>query len=102
MNNLGTIVRVLRKRISLSQRNLALAAGITQASISRLEAGRQEATLETMLAIARGLELHPVLLLWLLLDGKEEFPTTYPIRPADFASAIGEWTRTHERHFHED
>ena len=52
-------VRALRRRRSLSQRELAELAGTTQGTVWRLETGRRGADLTTMKRLCRALEVAP-------------------------------------------
>jgi transcriptional regulator with XRE-family HTH domain len=58
----GRILRYVRKKANLSQRELGRRAGVTQASIARIEAGDSSPRFETLdrLLSACGFELEPV------------------------------------------
>lgn len=53
------LVREARKRVALTQRELADRAGTTQSSIARIESGRSDPSFETVLRLVRlcGLDL---------------------------------------------
>lgn len=55
----GELVREARKRMALTQRELAERAGTTQSAIARLESGRTSPSLEVVLRLIRltGLDL---------------------------------------------
>ena len=54
-SNEGTEIREARKRAGITQVQLSEATGIDQASISRMENGRQGITLAYLIRIARAL-----------------------------------------------
>ena len=56
---LGLNVQRLRRGKGLSQEQLSFAAGRTRAYISSVEAGRQNATLDTLAALAKALDVEP-------------------------------------------
>lgn len=51
----GQRVRTLRQATGIQQQDLAVAAGLTRASIANIEAGRQNTTVTALLAIAAAL-----------------------------------------------
>lgn len=51
------ICRGIRRRAGLSQRALAARAGVTPATVARIEKGRMEPTLDLLGQLARGAEL---------------------------------------------
>lgn len=53
---LGARLRRLREAKGLSQRDLALSAGVTQAQVSRIEADEREPVAGTLFALARALD----------------------------------------------
>lgn len=55
----GQNVRDARERRHLTQMELARAAGLSKAGLSLIERGLSETTVDTMLALARGLEVAP-------------------------------------------
>jgi transcriptional regulator with XRE-family HTH domain len=55
----GLNVQRLRREKGLSQEQLSFVAGRTRAYISSVEAGRQNATLDTLVALAKALEVEP-------------------------------------------
>ncbi len=57
MDILGTIVRAQRRRIPLSQQELADLAGVSRTSIQRIEAGIDTTELSTLLKVLRVLNL---------------------------------------------
>ncbi len=56
---LGLNVQRLRRERKLSQEQLSFVSGRTRAYISSLEAGRRNATLETLETLARALDVEP-------------------------------------------
>ena len=61
MSQAGEIIRAARRRSGLSQRELAVRAGTTQAAISRIERGVEEPTVERLEQILAGLGWRPVI-----------------------------------------
>jgi transcriptional regulator with XRE-family HTH domain len=61
--NVGARIRDERERRNLSQEMLADRVGLTRASITNIEKGRQKVLLHTLLEIARVLDLKPTRLL---------------------------------------
>jgi transcriptional regulator with XRE-family HTH domain len=59
----GQNVRAARERRHLTQANLAVAAGLSKAGLSLIERGIRETTIETLLSLARALEVTPAFLL---------------------------------------
>jgi transcriptional regulator with XRE-family HTH domain len=59
----GQNVRAARERRHLTQTTLAGAAGLSKAGLSLIERGIRETTIETLLSLARALEVTPGLLL---------------------------------------
>ncbi len=55
----GQNVRAARKRRHLTQANLARNAGLSKAGLSLIERGIRETTIETLLSLARALEVTP-------------------------------------------
>ena len=54
---LGKLIADLRKERKLSQEKLALAAGVDRARMGQLERGEANMTLDTLIKIARALDL---------------------------------------------
>lgn len=52
-------VRVAREKAGLTQEQLAWAAGLHQTEIARIEGGRRNPGLDTILKVARGLSVAP-------------------------------------------
>jgi transcriptional regulator with XRE-family HTH domain len=52
-------VRVAREKAGLTQEQLAWAAGLHQTEIARIEGGRRNPGLDTILKVARGLGVAP-------------------------------------------
>ena len=59
----GQNVRAARERRHLTQANLAHAAGLSKAGLSLIERGVRETTIDTLLSLARALEVTPAFLL---------------------------------------
>lgn len=57
-SELGAIIRARRKSVEVSQGDLASAAYIDQANLSRIERGTTSATLETYLRLCKALGLN--------------------------------------------
>lgn len=55
------VCREIRRRAGLNQRELAARAGVTPATIARIEKGRMEPTLDLLQRIARGADFDIVL-----------------------------------------
>jgi transcriptional regulator with XRE-family HTH domain len=53
---LGGKIRSLRQDRGLTQADLAVAVGITRASLANIEAGRQRSLVHTLVALAKGLQ----------------------------------------------
>ena len=53
---LGANIRRLRNQSGMTQKELALKAGLTQANVSKIEKGLSHPTLDTLLKIANGLD----------------------------------------------
>jgi transcriptional regulator with XRE-family HTH domain len=70
----GSVLRGLRLKRKLTQEKLAFECGVARAYISQLELGRQLPSLDTMLALSRGLKI-PIGYLAVLVDEKlKEIP----------------------------
>lgn len=67
----GVRLRQLRTQHGISQDQLARRTGIHPTAIGRLEHGRREPTLKTILRLAHGLNLHPTELLTLPSENRE-------------------------------
>jgi transcriptional regulator with XRE-family HTH domain len=59
----GQNVRTARERRHLTQANLASAAGLSKSGLSLIERGVRETTIDTLLSLARALEVTPAFLL---------------------------------------
>lgn len=55
MSQAAAVIRSARKRSGISQRELAIRAGTSQAAISRIESGREEPTVARLEQILAGL-----------------------------------------------
>lgn len=77
----GGNLREARERRHLTQETLAQAADLSKSGLSLIERGRSETTVETLLALARGLEVPPEL----LLDGIRWRPKPQAHRPSSGA-----------------
>jgi len=66
--NTGTIIRQLRQEKGLSQLTLGLLIGNDSAYISRIESGKKEPTLKTIVRIAEALEVEPLKMLEMILN----------------------------------
>lgn len=53
-------LRAIRKAKKMSQEELAEASGVSQGAISKIERGEMNITLETIMQIAKALDVHPV------------------------------------------
>src|SRR5260363_338216 len=60
----GHVLRELRLKRKLTQEQLSFKCGVARAYISQLELGNQLPSLDTMLALSRGLEVGLLTLLW--------------------------------------
>jgi transcriptional regulator with XRE-family HTH domain len=79
INSPGELVRFTRERLGLSQRRLALRAGTTQASISRIERGLVSPTFRTLRELMVVMGEEPVL-------STRRLPTDWD--PAHMASTL--------------
>lgn len=61
--NIGKVIRQLRTERNLSQLGLGLLIGNDSAYISRIEGGRKEPSLRTLVRIAHALDVDPVVML---------------------------------------
>lgn len=59
LKRIGERVEERRKKIRLSQKELAVRAGISRASVSNIEGGRQHLSISTLLALADAMEVEP-------------------------------------------
>ena len=59
----GKHVKKLRNRKKLSRENLAVYSNIETMQVYRVETGQANATISTIVALAKGLEVHPKKLL---------------------------------------
>jgi transcriptional regulator with XRE-family HTH domain len=59
----GTNLAAERKKAGISQEELAFRAGIHRTEVSLIERGLREPRLETLLKLARGLEVRPATLI---------------------------------------
>lgn len=62
LRKLGERIVFLRKELKLSQKQLAFEADIGLRTLRRIEKGEDNPTAETMLSIARALNVHPAVL----------------------------------------
>jgi transcriptional regulator with XRE-family HTH domain len=79
INNPGELIRSTRERLGLSQRQLALRAGTTQAAISRIERGLVSPTYTTLRELMVAMGEEPVL-------GARRLPTDWD--PVHMASTL--------------
>lgn len=63
MSQAAELVKSARKRSGLSQRELAIRAGTTQAAVSRIERGLEEPTVERLEQILAGMGWKPAIAL---------------------------------------
>lgn len=54
----ATRIRAARESLNVTQTALALAAGVSRATLSRIELGQQEASVPTLFAVAKALDLN--------------------------------------------
>lgn len=64
-------VRVTRELQEMTQSELAVASGLTQATLSGIERGRVSLGVERAERLARALKVHPAVLLWPNWEQKE-------------------------------
>lgn len=82
MRKIGARLRALRREKNITQKKLAQKAGLSTSQIARLELGRLNTTISTMVIIARSLETD---LFYFFLDFKhgspmeEEEPANVPL-----------------------
>lgn len=59
MGDLGTNLRDARKRLGLTQEEVAERSGVHPTEVSRIEAGKRDPRISTLLRLARALEVRP-------------------------------------------
>jgi transcriptional regulator with XRE-family HTH domain len=59
MANLGTNVRAVRKRLALTQEQVAERSGVHATEVSRIEGGKRDPQVSTVLRLAKALEVKP-------------------------------------------
>ena len=55
----GRIIRTIRSEKDLSMRDIEAISGIDNSKISKIEAGKVNVSLSTLVGLARGLGVHP-------------------------------------------
>lgn len=89
----GRNLGAARERRHLTQAHLASAAGLSRSGLSLVERGVREATLTTVLALARALQVPPEL----LLDGIEYRRESQPDLPSKYGGARRHAARSRDR-----
>lgn len=64
----GTVIEKLRKARGLSQKDLALHAGIRQSYLSQIETGKKHGTLRALEGIGKALDCPLPILAWFTLE----------------------------------
>lgn len=59
MGDLGSNLRDARKRLGLTQEEVAERSGVHPTEVSRIEAGKRDPRISTVLRLARALEVRP-------------------------------------------
>jgi transcriptional regulator with XRE-family HTH domain len=59
VGNLGTNLRDARKRLGLTQEEVGERSGVHPTEVSRIEAGKRDPRISTLLRLARALEVRP-------------------------------------------
>lgn len=59
MGDLGTNLRDARKRLGLTQEQVAERSGVHATEVSRIEAGKRDPQISTLLKLAKAVELPP-------------------------------------------
>lgn len=59
MGDLGSNLRDARKRLGLTQEEVAERSGVHPTEVSRIEAGKRDPRISTLLRLARALEVRP-------------------------------------------
>ena len=59
MGNLGENLREARKKLELTQEQVAERSGVQAGEISRIEAGKRDPQISTVLKLAKALEIAP-------------------------------------------
>lgn len=59
MANLGKNLRAARKKLKLTQEQVAERSGVQAGEISRIEAGKRDPQVSTVLKLAKAVELRP-------------------------------------------
>ncbi|MFP4028463.1 MAG: helix-turn-helix domain-containing protein [Candidatus Brocadiia bacterium] len=72
--DIGDTIRRLRKKRGLTQVELADAAGVSQATISLIESGDRDISMNRLRSVSEALETEPEVILWKSLDMPEELP----------------------------
>ncbi len=90
---LGRNLGAARERRHFTQARLADAAGLSRSGLSLVERGVREATLTTVLALARALQVPPAL----LLDGIEYRRESQPDPPSKYGGARRHAARSRDR-----
>lgn len=68
----GESVRIARKMLGMSQKDLEKASGVSQAAISAIESNRVALGVDRAKSLARALHLHPAVLLFPAWDVEQE------------------------------
>ncbi|MEX2105563.1 MAG: helix-turn-helix transcriptional regulator [Solirubrobacterales bacterium] len=59
MGDLGTNLRAARQRLKLTQEQVAERSGVHATEVSRIEAGKRDPKVSTLIRLARAVELPP-------------------------------------------
>jgi transcriptional regulator with XRE-family HTH domain len=59
VGDLGTNLREARKRLGLTQEQVAERSGVHATEVSRIEAGKRDPQISTLLKLAKAVELQP-------------------------------------------
>lgn len=85
-NLLASVLRERRTELCLSQRELAERAGVSNATISKVELGKLSPTFEMLAKIAVGLELELASLVENVVPREGRMQPTYTVKSADWAA----------------
>jgi transcriptional regulator with XRE-family HTH domain len=86
----GRRIRLARQAAACTQDDLARRVGLTRASISNIESGRQQIQVHTLVGIAQALSMRPESLLAYTRESGRDLED---LLPGDLAPADREWVR---------
>lgn len=76
MENIGGFIKERRQELGLTQREVAIRVGVTEAAVSRWESGEIGTMMSNkIVALAKCLDINPLLLLGMDVEKTEKAPT---------------------------